>query len=220
MKRIVACLATLALAASLANGAQAQSAIQPTAQSPTLDALTPQPIQAAAQTLTDAGAAAQAPDAAPKTPNVIQRVFDPLGDALAAAERSLVENAVAWSLKATLYHGGSGMAGRDSLGCRVSPMRTVAVDPSIVSRRSIIFIKETVGMALPGGGLHDGYWYASDTGGAIKGSRIDLFTGLGSGSMHALQGLNLKTLTVSKVGDFSGCPPLDGGIGDRVADAH
>ena len=34
-------------------------------------------------------------------------------------------------------------------------------------------------MLLPGGGMHDGYWYASDTGGAIKGARIDLFTGPG-----------------------------------------
>ena len=63
-------------------------------------------------------------------------------------------------------------------------MRTVAVDPSVVSRRSIIFIKETVGMPLDGGGVHDGYWYASDIGGAIKGARIDLFTGPGAGSMR------------------------------------
>jgi len=213
MKRILACLATLTLAATIATGAQGQSAIQPPAQTP---------IPSADVTRADPSQLpAPAADAAPqKSPNVLQRVFDPLGDVLAAAERSLVENAEAWSLKATLYHGGRGMSGHDSLGCRVSPMRTVAIDPAIVSRRSIIFIKETVGMPLPGGGLHDGYWYASDTGGAIKGSRIDLFTGSGAASMRAIEALNLKTLTVSKVGDFSGCPPLDGGIGDKVADAH
>ena len=209
MKRILACLATLTLAATIATGAQGQSAIQPPAQTP-IQTVTPAPDQAV-----------PAPDAtAQPAPNIVQRVFDPIGDVLSAAERSLVENAVFWSLKATLYHGGGGMSAHDSLGCRVSPMRTVAVDPAIVSRRSIIFIKETVGLPLPGGGLHDGYWYASDTGGAIKGQRIDLFTGLGAGSMRTFQGLNLKTLTVSKVGDFSGCPPLDGGIGDKIADAH
>jgi len=95
----------------------------------------------------------------------------------------------------------------------------VAVDPAIVSRRSIIFIKETVGMPLPGGGVHDGYWYASDIGGGIKGNRIDLFTGAGTASMRSASSLNLRTLTVSKVGEFSGCPPTDGGAGMRVADA-
>jgi 3D (Asp-Asp-Asp) domain-containing protein len=220
MKRILACLATLTLAATIASSAQGQSAIQLPAQTPIpTPSPVPAPILAPVQMADQA--AAPAPDKAPqKAPNLIQRVFDPLGDALAAAEQSIVENAAAWSLRATLYHGGSGMSGRDSLGCRVSPMRTVAVDPAIVSRRSIIFIKETVGLPLAGGGVHDGYWYASDTGGAIKGSRIDLFTGPGAGSMRALQGLNLRTLTVSKVGDFSGCPPLDGGLGEKVADAH
>ena len=83
----------------------------------------------------------------------------------------------------------------------------MAVDPAIVSRRSIVFIKETVGMPLPGGGVHDGYWYASDVGGAIKGQRIDLFTGAGARSMGAAQALNLASLTAVKVGDFKGCPP-------------
>ena len=32
-------------------------------------------------------------------------------------------------------------------------------------------------------------------------------------------GVNLKTVTVTKVGDFSGCPPIDGGAGVKVADA-
>ena len=145
--------------------------------------------------------------------------YDPMGDAITAALRSSEENASDWSLRATLYHGGGGMKARDSIGCPVAAMRTVAVDPAIVSRRSIIFIKETVGMPLPGGGVHDGYWYASDVGGAIKGRRIDLFTGPGAASMRAMASLNLRRLSVSKVGDFTGCPPTDGGAGLRVADA-
>ena len=143
--------------------------------------------------------------------------YDPIGDVIAATSQSGVENATDWKLRATLYHGGSGMNARDSLGCAVAPMRTVAVDRSIVGRRSIIFIKETVGMPLPDGGVHDGYWYASDIGGGIKGDRIDLFTGHNARSMRALQSLNLKTLTVSKVGEFTGCPPIDGGVGTKVA---
>ncbi len=111
------------------------------------------------------------------------------------------------------------MNSHDSLGCPVSAMRTVAVDPAVVSRHSIIYIKETDGLRLADGGVHDGYWYASDIGGAIKGQRIDLFTGRDTASMRPLQGLNLKLLTVSKVGEFTGCPPVDSGAGRRVASA-
>jgi 3D (Asp-Asp-Asp) domain-containing protein len=111
------------------------------------------------------------------------------------------------------------MRSHDSLGCLVSPMRTVATDQARVARHSIIFIKETAGMALPDGSVHDGRWYVSDIGGAIRGDRIDLFTGHNAASMRPIMSLNMKTLTVSKVGDFTGCPPIDGGAGARVADA-
>ena len=43
-------------------------------------------------------------------------------------------------------------------------------DPRYIPRRTRLFIPETVGMRMPDGTLHDGYWYASDTGGAIKGA--------------------------------------------------
>jgi 3D (Asp-Asp-Asp) domain-containing protein len=151
---------------------------------------------------------------------------DPIGDVIAAttqttmSQASTTQTASDWTLKATLYHGGRRMAGRDSLGCRVAPMRTVAVDPAIVARHSVIYIKETVGMRLPDGGVHDGYWYASDVGPGIKGQRIDLFTGADASSMRALLPLNLKTLTVTKVGQFAGCPPVDGGETAQVASAQ
>lgn len=141
---------------------------------------------------------------------------DPIGDLIAGLASPQGDGD--WKLLATLYHGGRGMNHRDSLGCPVSPMRTVATDQTLVSRHSIIFIKETVGMPLPDGGFHDGYWYVSDIGGAIRGQRIDLFTGHNAASMRPMIGLNLKALTVSKVGDFTGCPPIDGGEG-HLADA-
>ena len=134
---------------------------------------------------------------------------DPIGDLIAQTLGSPADGG-GWSLKATLYHGGGGMSTRDSLGCKVSPMRTVAIDSRLIARGAILFIKETVGLILPGGGRHDGYWYASDTGSAIKGQRIDLFTGPDHASMGPLELLNLKVLTVKKVGQFKGCPPVDG----------
>jgi 3D (Asp-Asp-Asp) domain-containing protein len=111
-------------------------------------------------------------------------------------------------LQARLYHaGGGGATGKDSLGCTPVPLRTVAIDPRVVPKRTKLFIKETVGIKLPSGGVHDGIWYATDTGGGIKGSKIDLFTGHGKGSMKPAMPYNLKTLTISKVGAFKGCPP-------------
>ena len=85
-------------------------------------------------------------------------------------------------------------------------MRTAAVDGVDVPRHTLLFIKETVGLPMPGGKVHDGYWYASDTGGAIHKGRIDLFTGADAGSMRPMMPLNLNTLTVAKVGRFDGCP--------------
>lgn len=132
---------------------------------------------------------------------------DPIGDLLGqlgAKGRAILAT---FGLKATLYHGGErGLSDRDSLGCKVVPMRTAAVDGVRVPRHSILFIKETVGLPLPDGRKHDGYWYASDTGGAIRAGRIDLFTGQGAHSMVPLMPLNLATLTVSMVGKFEGCP--------------
>ncbi len=136
---------------------------------------------------------------------------DPIGDLIgqvAAHVEPIVGPILAtFGLKATLYHGGGrGIRDRDSLGCKVVPMRTAAVDGVALPRHSLLFIKETVGLPMPDGRLHDGYWYASDVGGAIHRGRIDLFTGNGAGSMAPLLRLNLSTLTVAKVGEFQGCP--------------
>ena len=134
---------------------------------------------------------------------------DPIGELIEKARNAVDEavTAVETQLRATLYHTGvRGVGGKDSLGCRLAPMRTVAVDPKVFPRHSVLFIKETVGLKLPDGSVHDGYWYASDVGGAIKGARIDLFTGAGAASMKTLNALNQATLSVVKVGMFEGCP--------------
>lgn len=113
-------------------------------------------------------------------------------------------------MKATLYHfGAKGVGNKDSLGCKPVAMRTVAVDPTQIPRRTVLFIAETVGLTMPDGSKHDGYWYASDTGGKIKGQRIDLFTGQGKESMKPAFKLNLAKLSVSKAGTFKGCPPAE-----------
>jgi len=133
---------------------------------------------------------------------------DPVGDLLNSLVSGALPGASVFNRKATLYHAGAkGVGGLDSLGCKVVPMRTIAVDKTIIPRRTVIFIKETVGLRMPDGGAHDGYWYASDVGGAIKGQRIDLYTGTGAASMKPMRALNLTNLTAVKVGKFEGCPP-------------
>ncbi|HEV2081980.1 MAG TPA: 3D domain-containing protein [Brevundimonas sp.] len=131
--------------------------------------------------------------------------------ALSAEQADLMAEDADWRLSARLYHaGGGGATGNDSLGCRPIAMRTVAIDPRVVPRRTRLFIKETVGMEMADGTIHDGYWYASDTGGAIKGNKIDLYTGNGRGSMRPAMPLNMSTLTVVEAGRFDGCPPAWG----------
>jgi len=133
---------------------------------------------------------------------------DPLGDLITGALTGTMPGSVEYKMKATLYHAGAkGIRALDSLGCKVVAMRTLAVDKTVIPRRTVVFIKETVGLPMPNGEKHDGYWYASDVGGAIKGNRLDLFSGQGRTSMQPLMNLNLATLSVTKVGEFKGCPP-------------
>ncbi|MDO8295858.1 MAG: 3D domain-containing protein [Caulobacter sp.] len=151
-------------------------------------------------------------------PAFAQSAVDPIADliqnALQDSAPAAPQIAPDWVLKASLYHAGApGVGGRDSLGCPTVAMRTAATDRTLVPRRTILFIKETVGMPMPDGSVHDGYWYASDVGGAIKGNRIDLFTGSGRGSMAPMMKLNMRAVTVSRAGTFEGCPRA----GARVA---
>jgi len=167
------------------------------------------PAAAHAQTLTQE---APAQPNLPIADSAVQQGSDLIGDLISSSLSEVKASlpSVDWTLVARMYHiGNRGVGGRDSLGCKVVPLRTVAIDPRLVPKRTILFIPQTVGLPVPGGGTHDGYWYASDTGGGIKGAMIDLFTGHGARSMAPLmkQGLNLAKLTTSKVGEFTGCPP-------------
>ncbi len=199
MKRFLACLATLACALAAALGAASSGAYA----EPASPASPVKPDQAQ----TPAPSQPAAPAAAPIPPPA-QPMADPLGDLVTSAITGSLPGSADYYLKATLYHAGErGMRALDSLGCKVVAMRTAAVDGIDLPRHTILFIKETVGLPMPDGSRHDGYWYASDVGTAIHRGRIDLFTGDGAHSMSPLMPLNLATLTVMKAGVFHGCPP-------------
>jgi 3D (Asp-Asp-Asp) domain-containing protein len=67
-------------------------------------------------------------------------------------------------------------------GNRLVPYRTVAVDKNRFAFGTVIFIPAARGavVTLPDGTSiqHDGYFYAGDTGGAIKGPHVDVFCGV------------------------------------------
>jgi len=157
-----------------------------------------QVLAAEAEARTQAPAASAAADSA----------VEASAGALTEEQQALMAEDPKWRASARLYHaGGGGATGNDSLGCRPIAMRTVAVDPRYIPRRTRLFIPETVGMRLSDGSRHDGFWYASDTGGAIKGQKIDLYTGHGRGSMNQAMRLNMRNLTIVDAGRFDGCPP-------------
>ncbi|WP_286939553.1 3D domain-containing protein [Achromobacter sp. UBA4530] len=64
---------------------------------------------------------------------------------------------------------------------RLIPFRTVAVDKNVFPFGTVFFIPDAKGVSvtLPSGRVvyHDGYFFAADTGGAIKGNHIDVFCG-------------------------------------------
>ena len=55
------------------------------------------------------------------------------------------------------------------------PFKSVAVDPRLVPIGEPIYIPEFDGMVLPDGSIHDGCVRADDTGGGIKGRKMDFF---------------------------------------------
>lgn len=66
-------------------------------------------------------------------------------------------------------------------GNKLVPYRTIAVDKKVIPFGTVVFIPDAKGVVirLPDGTSinHDGYFYAGDTGGAIKGAHIDVFCG-------------------------------------------
>jgi 3D (Asp-Asp-Asp) domain-containing protein len=67
-------------------------------------------------------------------------------------------------------------------GWHIVPYKTIAVDKEFIPYGSVIYVPKARGLEiiLPSGNvvLHNGYFYAGDTGGAIKGNHVDVFTGV------------------------------------------
>ncbi|MCK6547807.1 hypothetical protein L6R52_18285, partial [Myxococcota bacterium] len=72
--------------------------------------------------------------------------------------------------------------GAAARGGELVPYRTLAVDPSHIPLGTVLWIPAARGVEvrLPSGEVvtHDGYFYAADVGGAVRGNHVDVFLGL------------------------------------------
>ncbi|MMZ52633.1 Cell wall-binding protein YocH precursor [compost metagenome] len=85
-------------------------------------------------------------------------------------------------------------------GTKVKKKHTIAVDPDIIPLGSKVYVECEEYPEV------DGYYIAEDTGGKIKGNRIDIFMGWGEGTKDYSKAMDFGTrdvtLTVVERGDF------------------
>ena len=62
-------------------------------------------------------------------------------------------------------------------GRAITPLRTVAVDTTVIPLGTPIFVQEFRGLPRPDGTPHDGCFLAEDRGLKVRGRQIDVFTG-------------------------------------------
>jgi len=67
--------------------------------------------------------------------------------------------------------------GRGAANRPIFPMRTVAVDSSVIPLGTALYIPAFVGLTAPGGDAHNGCFVAEDRGLHVAGQQIDLFAG-------------------------------------------
>lgn len=80
-------------------------------------------------------------------------------------------------------------------GYRVIPYHTLAVNPREMPYGNVYFIPKTRGIRLPNGTIHDGFWFAHDTGAAFTGTiqhKIDLYVKNKTGQ-HIFESKNIKS---------------------------
>lgn len=68
-------------------------------------------------------------------------------------------------------------SGRGATGRAITPLRTVAVDSTVIPLGTRLHIAEFAGLPRPDGSLHDGCFIAEDRGLKVVGKQIDVFTG-------------------------------------------
>lgn len=67
--------------------------------------------------------------------------------------------------------------GRGATGKAITPLRTIAVDSTVIPLGTPVFVADFVGLPRPDGTKHDGCFLAEDRGTRVIGRQIDVFTG-------------------------------------------
>jgi 3D (Asp-Asp-Asp) domain-containing protein len=97
------------------------------------------------------------------------------------------------------------------------PFRTIAVDPDHIPYGSVLFIAEARGQIIPlqhgRTAKHDGYFFAGDTGRAIRGNHIDVY--LGTETRNPF-----PWVKSSGSGTFEGCRIVDENIRSTLLRLH
>lgn len=68
-------------------------------------------------------------------------------------------------------------SGRGATGRPITPLRSVAVDSTVIPLGTVLFVPEFVGLPRGDGTPHDGCFIAEDRGLKVVGRQIDVFTG-------------------------------------------
>lgn len=68
-------------------------------------------------------------------------------------------------------------SGRGATGKAITPLRTIAVDSTVIPLGTPVYVADFVGLPKPDGSKHDGCFVAEDRGVRVIGRQIDVFTG-------------------------------------------
>jgi 3D (Asp-Asp-Asp) domain-containing protein len=102
---------------------------------------------------------------------------------------------------------------------KLIPYRTIAVDPAQILIGSIVFIPQAYGLVLPNGEIHDGFFFAHDTGSKIKGRCLDLFVGFEHHVKNTLTRYG-RIPNQSEVEVYTVSEPIAGALNQRYRRAY
>lgn len=117
----------------------------------------------------------------------------------------------------TKFRVANGHYGDGVRGYKLVPFRTIAVDPDVIPYGSVVYIPSAKGrvITLSSGEqvVHDGYFFAGDTGGAIEDNHIDVYLGPTAKNPFDF-------ITSSEKGTFSAYIVSDHEVNDYLTNIH
>jgi 3D (Asp-Asp-Asp) domain-containing protein len=130
------------------------------------------------------GTVAVTTDSGTTTYNHAGKAAEPQVDCVHALALDATGKPWAAALERARFKRSRGAYGEGTGDVDLVPYRTIATDPATLPLGTVLYVPAARGVTvmLPDGTevVHDGYFFAADTGGAIKGTHIDVFCGVAS----------------------------------------